>query len=59
LPPSTLPSSEARRPNSDMATDDHYYSARLPFLSLFWMQLNCILLAVQLLANGKPPDFAL
>jgi len=42
-----------------MAMDDHYYSARLPFLSLFWMQLNCILLAVQLLANGKPPDFAL
>ena len=27
--------------------------------SLFWMQLNCILLAVQLLANEKLPDFAL
>jgi hypothetical protein len=32
---------------------------KVAILSLFWMQLDCILLAVQLLANGKSPDFAL
>jgi len=32
---------------------------KVAIFSLFWMQLDCILLAVQLLANEKLPGFAL
>ena len=43
----------------DQKRRDIYYSARLSFSAWFRMQLNCILLAVQLLAIGKLSDFAL